>query len=103
MTFKDYTKVLLDSKSKINSMSQAFAHQFGFKTQKSNIKTLKIDGIILETYGMVISTFSMSNKDVRKRFFKKSFAMANVTPDIVLKMPFLIINNVDVDFQTQDL
>ena len=53
---------------------------------------------------MVISTFhSMSNKDGRERFFEKSFLLADVKSDIVLKILFLIINNTDVDFQVQDL
>ncbi len=52
---------------------------------------------------MVVSTFSVLNKDGRKRFFEKSFLLADVKPDIVLEMPFLTMNNADVDFQAWDL
>ena len=52
---------------------------------------------------MVVSTFSILNKDERERFFKRSFLLANIQPDVVLRMFFLTINNVDIDFQAWDL
>ncbi len=52
---------------------------------------------------MVVSIFSILNKDGRNRFCEESFLLANVKPDVVLKMPFLTISNADVDFQAQDL
>ena len=55
------------------------------------------------TYKIVVFTFSILNKDNKKRFFKESFLLANVKLDIVLKMLFLIMSNVDVNFQAQDL
>ncbi len=62
-----------------------------------------MDSTTLEIYGMVVSTFSMSNKNIRQRFFEESFLLAYVKPDVVLKMLFLNISNVDIDFQVQDL
>ncbi len=79
-------------------MSQVFAHQLGFKIQKTNVGAQKIDGTTLETYEMVVSTFSMSDKDSRERFFEESFLLAKVKPDVVLRMPFLTMTNADVDF-----
>ncbi len=52
---------------------------------------------------MVVSTFSVLNKDNRERFFEESFLLADIKRDIVLGMPFLIISNADVDFQAWDL
>ncbi len=52
---------------------------------------------------MVVSTFSVSDKDDRERFFEESFLLADVNPDILLAMPFLTMNNADVDFRTRDL
>ncbi len=52
---------------------------------------------------MVVSTFSMSDKDGRERFFEESFLLADVRLDIVLGMLFLTISNPDVDFQARDL
>ncbi len=57
----------------------------------------------METYEIVVSTFSVSDKDKRERFFEESFLLANVRPDIVLGIPFLIMSNADVDFQARDL
>ncbi len=52
---------------------------------------------------MVVSTFSVSNKDGRERFFEESFLLADVRLDIVLGIPFLTMSNADVDFQAWDL
>ncbi len=37
ITFKDQTEALLDSRSKVNVMSQAFAQQLGPKIRKTNV------------------------------------------------------------------
>ncbi len=103
VTFKDQTQALLDSGSKVNIMSQAFEQQLGLKIRKTNVGAQKINGTILETYGMVVSTFSVSDKDRRERFFEESFLLADISPDIVLGMPFLTMNNTDVNFQACDL
>ena len=52
---------------------------------------------------MVISTFSMSDKDDRERFFEKSFLLADVKPEIVLGMLFPTMSNANVDFQARNL
>ena len=52
---------------------------------------------------MVVSTFSVLDKDERERFFKKSFLLADINPDVVFGIPFLTISNADVDFQARDL
>ena len=58
----------------------------------------KIDDTTLETYKMVVSIFSMADKDGRKRFFKESFLLADIKPNIVLGMPFLTISDANIDF-----
>ncbi len=103
VTFKDQTKALLNLRSDVNIISEAFAQQLDLKIRKTNISTLKIDGTTLETYEMVVSTFSVSDKDGRERLFKESFLLADVRPDIVLGMPFLTMSNTNVDFQAQNL
>ncbi len=84
-------------------MSQAFAQQLGLKIRKTNVGAQKIDGTTLEIYKMVVSTFSVSDKDGKERFFEESFLLANVRPDIVLEIPFLTISNADINFQARDL
>ncbi len=101
--FKDQTEALFNSRSEVNAMSQVFAQQLGLKIRKTNVRAQKIDGTTLETFGVVISTFSISDKDGREKFFEKSFLLANISPDIVLGIPFLTMSNADVDFQARDL
>ncbi len=101
--FKDQTETLLDLGSKVNAMSQAFAQQLGLKIYKTNVGVQKIDSTTLKTYEMVVSTFSVLNKDGKKRFFEESFLLTDVKLDLVLRMPCLTMSNADVDFQAQDL
>ncbi len=80
----------------------SYCSQSDLKICKTKVDTQKINNSTLKTQRIVISIFSMLNKDDRGRFFEKSFLLADVKPDIVTKMPFLIISNVDIDFQSQD-
>ena len=102
VTFKDQTEALLDSGSEVNVMNPAFASQLGLKIWKTNVRAQKIDGTTLETYRMVISTFFISDKNSRERFFEKNFLLAEVKPEIVLGIPFLTMSNADVVFQARD-
>ena len=84
-------------------MSRVFAHQLSLTIWKTNIKTQKINGTTLETYEIVVSTFSILDKDGRERFFEESFLLANVKPEIVLGILFLTMSNADIDFQARNL
>ena len=48
---------------------------------------------------MVVSTFSMLDKDSKERFLKENLLLVEVKSEIVLAMLFLTICNVDVNFQ----
>ncbi len=52
---------------------------------------------------MVVSTFFVLDKDGKERFFEESFLLVDVKLDIVFKISFLTMSNIDVDFQTWDL
>ena len=52
---------------------------------------------------MVISIFSVLNKDKKERFFEKGFLLADVNPDIVFEIFFLTISNTNIDFQAWNL
>ncbi len=73
--------------------------QLGLKICKTNVGAQKIDGTTLKTYRIVVSTFSVSDKDGRERIFEESFLLADVKSDIVLKIAFLIMSNADINFQ----
>ena len=84
-------------------MNLAFASQLGLKIGKTNVRAQKIDGTTLKTYGIVVSTFSMLDKDGREKFFEKNFLLADAKPNTVFEMLFLTMSNTDVDFQAWDL
>ena len=69
----------------------------------TNVGTQKIDGTTLETYGMVVAAFSMTDQANRVRFFEETFLVANVSPDVVLGIPFLTLSGADVDFPKREL
>ena len=69
---------------------------------KTNVGAQKINGITLETYKMVVFTFSVLDKDSNERFFEESFLLADVKPNTVLRMIFLTMSNANIDFQAQD-
>ena len=52
---------------------------------------------------MVVATFSLVDKANRVRFFKKTFLVANVSPEVVLGIPFLILSSADIDFFGREL
>lgn len=52
---------------------------------------------------MVISIFSVSDKDGRKRFFEESFLLVNVKPDLVFEMVFSTMSNANMNFQARDI
>ena len=88
----------MDSRGEVNIINQAFAQQLNLKIYKTNVRAQKINGTTLKTYEMVVSTFSVLDKDGRERFFEESFLLADVNLDVVLRMPFLTMSNADIDF-----
>lgn len=84
-------------------MNQAFAFKISLKIYKTNIRAQKIDKITLKTNEIIVFIFFLFNKDRYIRFFEYINLLANVSLDTVLEILFLIISNVDIDFETQDM
>ncbi len=80
-------------------MSQAFAHQLGLTIQKTNIRAQKIDGTTLKTDKIVVSIFSLFDKDSRERLFEENFLLADIKQDVVFGIFFLTMSNADIDFK----
>ena len=55
-------QALLNSGSKVNAMTPAYAEKLGLTTRKTDIGAQKIDGSILVTYEMVITGFSVQDR-----------------------------------------
>ena len=66
---QEWIRALLDSGSKVNAMSLAYAKRLGLKTRKSDVGAQKIDGSALETFGMVVADFQVKDKGGRPKFF----------------------------------
>ena len=52
---------------------------------------------------MVVAAFSAIDQADRVKFFEETFLVVNVSPDVVLGMPFLTLSNVDIDFLKKKL
>ena len=96
-------QALVDSGSEVNAMHPSFAKQLGFPIRPTNVGAQKIDGTMLDTHGMVVAAFSVVDKANRVIFFEKTFLVANVSSEVVLGMPFLILSCADVDFSGREL
>ena len=94
---------LLDLGSQVNTMHPAFAEKLGLVFRTTNVGAQKINGTTFKTYGIVVAAFSMTDQANRVRFFEEIFLVANISPDMVLRMPFFTLNNVDIDFPKKKL
>ena len=50
-------------------MSLVYINRLGFKTQKTNIRTQKINGPTFKNIGIIIAYFQIADKVNRPRFF----------------------------------
>ena len=89
-------QALIDSGSKINAMTLAYAKQLGLWIRKIDVGAQKINGSLLTTYGIVIATFQVKDRLGRARFFQKIFLLANTSMEMVLGMPFLTLSNANI-------
>ena len=89
---------MIDSSSNANAMHSAYATKLGFRVRKIDVGIQKIDRSYLDIFGMVIVDCSVKNKLGRVRFFQKTFLLANICLEVVLRMFFLIFSMADVRF-----
>lgn len=62
-----------------------------------------IDNSNLETFEIIISAFLDTDKANRVQFFENTFLLGNVSIDMILKILFLTLSNVDIRFSSLDL
>ena len=94
---------LLDSGSEVNAIHPTSARELGFPIRTTDVRAQKIDGTMLDTFEMVVVAFSVTHKDNQVRFFEETFLVANVSPEVVLRMPFLTLSSANVNFSGQEL
>lgn len=91
-------QALINFSSEVNSMTLTYIAKLGLTFQKTNIGAQKIDGLPLKTHGMALARFLFQDNLGRVSFFEKTFLLVNTSIDVILKMPFLSLNNADVKF-----
>ena len=96
-------QALVNSRSEINTIYLTLAKQLGLPIRLTEVGAQKIDGTMLDIHGMVVVAFSVLGKANRVRFFEEIFLVANVSPEVVFRMPFLTLSCADVDFSGQEL
>lgn len=101
--WEKFVLTLHNLKSEINTIHLIFAQKLGPRIKPINIRTQKIDGIILDIYKMIVVTFLIINQANRVRFFIETFLVVNVSLKIVIRMFFLILNNTNINFLEQEL
>ena len=94
---------LVDSDSEVNTIHLIFAWELGLPIRLTDVGAQKIDSIMLDTFGMVVIVFSVTDKANRVRFFEKTFLMANISPEVVYEICFFILSGADIDFLGREL
>ena len=94
---------LFDSDSEVNAIHPTFTQELGLLIRTTDIGAQKIDVTMLDTFGMVVIAFSVPDKANRVKFFEKTFLVANISPEVVFKIPFLTLNSADVNFLVREL
>ena len=94
---------LLDSGSEVNAIHPTLARELGLPIRPTDVGAQKIDGTLLDTFGMVVAAFSVEDKANRVRFFEETFLVANVSPEMVFGMFFLTLSGADIDFLGHEL
>ena len=79
-------------------MNLDFAKKRDFWIFKTKVGAQKIDGLKLDTFGMVIAFLLVENKEEKSHFFKKTFLLVDISMDITMGMLFFTLNNVEVNF-----
>lgn len=84
-------------------MILAFIAKIRLRPIPTNIATQNIDDLSLEIYNIVLAIFSLQDYLRKVRFFETTFLLTNTSMEVVLEMLFLIFNNIDFEFSTEEL
>ena len=89
---------LFDTSSEVKVNHLTFAQELGLFIRLIDVGVQKIDNTTLDTYEMVIITFSITDKANRVKFFEKIFLVANISLEIIFGMLFFTLNRANIDF-----
>ena len=89
---------LLDLGNEINAIYTTFAQELGLPIRPMDVAAQKIDGSMLNTFRIIVTAFSLIDKANQIKFFEKTFLVANINLEIVLRMPFLTLSGMNIKF-----
>ena len=95
--------MLFDSSSEVNTIHPIFAEELRLSIRPTDVKVQKIDGTMLNTFGIVVIAFLVIDKTNWVRFLGKTFLVANVSPEVVFEMPFFTLSSADINFLGEEL
>ena len=65
---------------------------------ETKVNTQKTDGLKLDTFDMIIASFSLEDKERKSRFFEETFLLADISIYISLNIFFFTLRNIEIDF-----
>lgn len=96
-------RALINYNSEVNTMTLKHTSKLGFQVPQINIKAQKINGSIFETFGIILASFQIKDKLRRARFFYETFLLANISVEGILRIFFLKLSNINIQFLKKKL
>lgn len=91
------TRALINFDTELNTMIPTYAKELDLPIRQINVEVQKIDGLSLEIFGIVIADFQVVNKLGRVWFFQEIFLLTKTRIKVMLEIPFLTFNNMDIN------
>ena len=95
---KNEVQALIDFGNKVNAMTPEYTLKLTLKVCRTDVRAQKINGSTFETFEMVLASFQVEDKLERARFFQKMFLLGDLSVEVILRMPFLILSNANIQF-----
>ena len=92
--YQQLAEVLINLGDEINTMNPNFAKKLGFQVCKTKVGAKKIDGSKWDTFGMVIVSYSIEDKERRSYSFEEIFLLTDISMDIAPSISFFTLNNI---------
>lgn len=87
----------------MNIMSPNFAKKLGLQIWQNKVGAQKNYSFCLEIFEMVIAFLEIANIANKSWFFKKIFFLPVTSMDIALRLSFLTISNIEMNFLEEKL
>lgn len=94
----DKVKALLNFDSKISVITPVYIAKLGLTTQKITVGAQKIDGLVQETYSIVLARFLLQDSLERVWFFEETSMLIDTSLKVVSKIPFFSFSKAVVEF-----